>query len=54
MKFYKKDNPSKAFNIDKEEVSKMLLPKRLSEKIIYFYCKKFDQECFKVAQKYEL
>ncbi|KAJ8361321.1 hypothetical protein SKAU_G00178460 [Synaphobranchus kaupii] len=51
MYFYSKDDRTKAFKIDRNQVSQML-PAVFSEKLIQVFCKKTDEESQNVAKEH--
>ncbi|KAG7477935.1 hypothetical protein MATL_G00074830 [Megalops atlanticus] len=51
MRFYSKQNPTKAFKIRKDQVSQ-LLPQKFAEQLIQVYCKRMDQRSIDAAKKY--
>ncbi|XP_036386416.1 deoxynucleoside triphosphate triphosphohydrolase SAMHD1-like [Megalops cyprinoides] len=51
MRFYSKQNPTKAFKIRKDQVSQ-LLPQKFTEQLIRVYCKRMDQRSIAAAKKY--
>ncbi|XP_030279786.1 deoxynucleoside triphosphate triphosphohydrolase SAMHD1 [Sparus aurata] len=51
MRFYCKDDPNKAIQIRKNQVSK-LLPEQFAEQLIRVYCKKTDQRSLEAAKKH--
>uniref|UniRef100_A0A673Z4R7 Deoxynucleoside triphosphate triphosphohydrolase SAMHD1 n=1 Tax=Salmo trutta TaxID=8032 RepID=A0A673Z4R7_SALTR len=50
MRFYCKNDPTKAYHICKDQVSK-LLPERFAEQLIRVYCKKTDERTMEAAKK---
>ncbi|XP_077937825.1 deoxynucleoside triphosphate triphosphohydrolase SAMHD1 [Gasterosteus aculeatus] len=50
VRFYSKDDPSKAVQIRKNQVSK-LLPEQFAEQLIRVYCKKLDSRSLEAAKK---
>ncbi|XP_045546287.1 deoxynucleoside triphosphate triphosphohydrolase SAMHD1 isoform X1 [Salmo salar] len=50
MRFYCKNDPTKAYQISKDQVSK-LLPERFAEQLIRVYCKKTDERTMEAAKK---
>ncbi len=53
MRFYKKDNPTKAEKVKKDQVSKML-PTIFMEQIVRVYSKRLDRDGIKAARKYAI
>ncbi|XP_062925463.1 deoxynucleoside triphosphate triphosphohydrolase SAMHD1-like [Mobula hypostoma] len=51
VRFYRKNNPDKAFPIRREQVSQ-ILPKKFSEQLIQAYCKKTDKKSVRAARKH--
>ncbi|XP_078411026.1 deoxynucleoside triphosphate triphosphohydrolase SAMHD1-like [Cetorhinus maximus] len=51
VRFYCKSNPSQAFKIRKDQVSR-LLPERFTEQLIQVYCKKTDERSVEAAKKH--
>ncbi|XP_043984764.1 deoxynucleoside triphosphate triphosphohydrolase SAMHD1 [Gambusia affinis] len=51
VRFYCKDDPTKAIKINKNQVSK-LLPERFAEQLIRVYCKKTDEKNLEAAKKH--
>ncbi|XP_030067486.1 deoxynucleoside triphosphate triphosphohydrolase SAMHD1 [Microcaecilia unicolor] len=51
VRFYCKDDPTKAIKIRKDQVSQ-LLPEKFAEQFIRVYCKKTDEKSVEVAKKY--
>ncbi|XP_054465986.1 deoxynucleoside triphosphate triphosphohydrolase SAMHD1 [Anoplopoma fimbria] len=51
VRFYCKDDPNKAIQIRKNQVSK-LLPERFAEQLIRVYCKKTDDRSLEAAKKH--
>ncbi|XP_062418113.1 deoxynucleoside triphosphate triphosphohydrolase SAMHD1-like [Pungitius pungitius] len=49
VRFYKKDKPSKAFKISKNQVSGFL-PEKFTEQLVRVYCKKDDSESLEAAK----
>uniref|UniRef100_A0A8C7KQ37 Deoxynucleoside triphosphate triphosphohydrolase SAMHD1 n=1 Tax=Oncorhynchus kisutch TaxID=8019 RepID=A0A8C7KQ37_ONCKI len=50
VRFYCKNDPTKAYRIRKDQVSK-LLPERFAEQLIRVYCKKTDERTMEAAKK---
>ncbi|XP_059836904.1 deoxynucleoside triphosphate triphosphohydrolase SAMHD1-like isoform X1 [Hypanus sabinus] len=50
VRFYRKNNPDKAFKISREQVSQNL-PERFSEQLIQVFCKKTGKKCVDAAEK---
>uniref|UniRef100_A0A4W5K0L1 Deoxynucleoside triphosphate triphosphohydrolase SAMHD1 n=1 Tax=Hucho hucho TaxID=62062 RepID=A0A4W5K0L1_9TELE len=50
VRFYCKNDPTKAYQICKDQVSK-LLPERFAEQLIRVYCKKTDERTVEAAKK---
>uniref|UniRef100_A0A8C7RM53 Deoxynucleoside triphosphate triphosphohydrolase SAMHD1 n=1 Tax=Oncorhynchus mykiss TaxID=8022 RepID=A0A8C7RM53_ONCMY len=50
VRFYCKNDPTKAYRISKDQVSK-LLPERFAEQLIRVYCKKTDERAMEAAKK---
>ncbi|XP_054902374.1 deoxynucleoside triphosphate triphosphohydrolase SAMHD1 [Poeciliopsis prolifica] len=51
VRFYCKDDPTKAIKINKNQVSK-LLPEHFAEQLIRVYCKKTDERTLEAAKKH--
>ncbi|KAJ8412002.1 hypothetical protein AAFF_G00142690 [Aldrovandia affinis] len=51
MRFYSKNDPSKAFKIRRHQVSQ-LLPEKFAEQLIRVYCRKTDESSLEMAGKY--
>ncbi|KAI1890239.1 hypothetical protein AGOR_G00151670 [Albula goreensis] len=51
MRFYSKNDTSKAFKICRDQVSQ-LLPEKFAEQLIRVYCRKTDEKSLEVARKY--
>uniref|UniRef100_A0A3B3WS40 Deoxynucleoside triphosphate triphosphohydrolase SAMHD1 n=1 Tax=Poecilia mexicana TaxID=48701 RepID=A0A3B3WS40_9TELE len=51
VRFYCKDDPTKAIKINKNQVSK-LLPEHFAEQLVRVYCKKTDERTLEAAKKH--